>query len=136
MKTVLALLLAGALMAATQPAAALEVDFSTVLTDQDGKPYQECLKLDASKSPPFCEHLVNQTLARLVVQSLNKPDPTMGAKDLTTRGKLAIRLNAGGKQEVDTDDVRLIRDAIERNGITPVGMVRVLELLDPAALKK
>ncbi len=125
-----------ALSVAAFGARATEIDFSKVLVDLEGLPFSDCRKVDVTKVPPFCEKLVDLTLGGLSTQALNSPEQNLTPEQQTVRGMLAIRLNAGGTIDVTADEIKLIKDLIMKRSLPPVAVVRAMEVLDPASLKR
>lgn len=126
-----------AFIATSAPARAAEVDLSTLVMDASGKPFQRCTAYVPASAPPQCAASVDQTLGALLTTAFDRPpDPGLTIMQQAQRGALALRLAAGGTIDLSVDDVKVIEAQLEKLGMNPVAMVRVLTVIDPAALKK
>lgn len=126
---------AAAMVMTTIPALAVEVDFSTVLKDLDGKPFTDCAKYDSAAQPPKCEQMVDVTLGRLAESALARPEQGLANDELIRRGLLARDIHRQPKQNLTADDVKTIKDLISKIGYSPVLVVAAFEILDPQSVK-
>lgn len=121
---------------AINPAPAAEVDLATVIRNQDGEPFTDCRKWDQSKSPSFCEREVQQTVGAMIVAALNTPEQGLGYDEQVRRGLLALRVSGAKSIDFGVDDLKLVKDLLAKRGYIPIALVRAMEVLDPASLKK
>lgn len=139
---VLAACLATACLATPARAIDVSVKFSTVLKDAEGRDFRDCRRWDATKSPPFCEQELSTSLGWLAVSALSAPDKDLNLADSTRRGLLALRISdaisrpGDGELVVTDEEVKTIKDLLVKRSTPPVALVRALEILDPASLKR
>ena len=116
-------------------ASAAEIDFSTVMLNLGGKPYQDCNASDVKADPPKCIAYVDLTLGRMCANALNAGDRNLKLQDLVSRGLLAKKLFAGGKVTLGVDDIALIKTALGSSGYQPNSIAEAVAIIDPDSLK-
>lgn len=130
-KTILAL---AALFVIAAPAAAIEVNTGLVIKDPDGKPYQDCAKVDAQQK---CEALVDMTIGRAILMAVNVAEPNMAPADVIKRGMLARRVSGAiGKVDLTSEEVEMIKAAVMKRGFQPYAAIGIIEIIDPENLKR
>lgn len=98
---------------------AAEVNFGTVLIDQDDKPI-----MDGDKQ---------LTLGRAAMVALMSPQPdeqTLPADEKLRKGKLALKVYANGVLDLSVEDIALVKKYIGKTYGSLV-VVRAFPLLDP-----
>lgn len=127
------------------PAAAVEIDFATVLKDLDDAPYRFCIAAKPDK-PAECAEYVNHTIGFIAYLALNrapeKPAEVVAAQVLEARRAVLARKVYPGKNEkhivdLSASEVTLIFDAIaiSKQGLPTVETLLALELIDPVRVK-
>lgn len=135
MKRIAAAMFAVALVGSAAASAA-SIDFSAVLTDQDGNPISDCVRWDGAAQPPRCLAEVPMTLGRIAANGLNAQEPNLTPQQTVARGMLALRVyQAKGPIEIEAADVDLIKTMIVKAGYRPLVVVAAFKLLDPASVK-
>jgi hypothetical protein len=130
-------------MLAPTVAAAVEVDFATVLRDLESEPYRFCV---APKSERECGEWVNHTLGLIVFGALTrpseKPTDTLAAQAEEARRAVLARRIYPGKNEKHIVDLSgaeqtTIYDAVAagKQQLSPVEKLSVLELIDPVRVR-
>jgi hypothetical protein len=99
------------------------VDFTTVLLDQDDKPFTECVDTD-------CKSKVQITLGRVALRALSNPEQGMKPEDSVLRGDLALRVYKAKDVILTPEDTVLIKQCIAKL-FGPLIVVRSFQLLDP-----
>lgn len=127
-----------ALLLSTTLANAIEIDFATPLLDLDNKPYRDCVKPNITKTE--CDEWVNHTLGLIAYSALDRPEQGTSVIEQAKRAVLA-RMVYPGKNEkhvvdVSAAEITQMVEAVGKLGLRPVEVMRVIELLDPARLKK
>lgn len=109
---------------------AVAADFSSVITDPDGKPFPSCSdpKL-AECAKPFT--LGAAASAALLTQSLG--DERMTAEQKVSRAALALKVRDAGQLDLKAEDVAMIKDAVGK-AYQPLVVYRVFGLVDPASV--
>ncbi len=120
------------------PAHAVEIDFATVLLDLDGKPYRDCIKPNVTKTE--CDEWVGHSLGLIAYSALDKPEQGVSIIEQAKKAVLA-RMVYPGKHDphvvdVSAAEITMMVEAIGKLGLRPVEVMRAIELLDPARLKK
>lgn len=112
-----------------------KIDFTTVLLNLDGLPFEDCKK--ASKDGSKCEDgfSVPMTLGRMAANALSVPDRAITYADQTLRGRLSSQVIDGNAVELSVDDIKLIKDQIAKLGFNAVAVFHATQILDPASIK-
>jgi hypothetical protein len=117
------LLLATPVFAQTQG-----IDFTTVITDQDGQPYDDCPDKDCKGQHPF-------TLGLIVARALSNPEPGLDPVESLRRGKLALDLYKNKNVTLSPEDIVLIKQQVAKL-FNPIIVYRVFSLIDPNSVKR
>lgn len=111
-------------------------DFTVPLLNEDGKPYEKCLKMDPAQ-PGQCVDKQQITLGRFLFDALNVSEPGLTNEGIVSRGLLALKVRDA--KDLDLTDVQ--RDVAKaalfnstKSGNFPVAIVQALKVIDPAAL--
>ena len=114
-----------------------EIDFSTVLTDQDEQPIMDCKTLDKTDERK-CAEQAPLTLSRVAVGALLNPDPSIAANgtEQMRRWLLAKKLYKGGLIVIDDGERDLLKTQIARRQFPIAVMGRAWEILDPQSARK
>jgi hypothetical protein len=141
MKIAKALATIAAVITAT---AAHAIDFETLILNEDGKPYTNCVRFDAPKGdqaagPRVCAEEAQITLGQFVFDALNMPDQSVAATDVVARGSLALRIKSEKKFDLNDKERDLAKSvllaSVGKMGNRPVAVVQALRFIDPAAVK-
>jgi hypothetical protein len=122
------MMLAAALL--TTSAFAADVDFSAVLTDQDGATVIDCVGSDCAGKPPL-------TLGKVAMRALTasyQDEQSLAGEEKFKRGQLAEKVYAGGAVAISAEDTALIKRLIAK-GYGPLIVLKAWRLLDPATAK-
>ncbi len=131
-----AMLLAAFLTISAGVAAAIEIDFSTKLTDLDGKVYRDCVKPNRTNPADVtCDEWIEHTLGLIAYSALDRPEQGGNVLDHARRGALARQVYKGGKVDLTTKQIDQIIEQIGKMQLRPAELLQVIELLDPARLK-
>lgn len=112
------------------PAFAGEVDFSTILTNEDNAPIPDCTTTDCAGKPPL-------TLGRLAMHVLaaNFPDEqNLSGEEKFKRGELALRVYKGGKVNISVEEAALVKKLVAK-GYGPLIILKSWPMLDGATGK-
>lgn len=139
MKKLLAFALAASVWScAAAPAFAVEIDFATVLVDLDGKPYRDCLRPNITKTE--CDEWIEHTLGLIAYSALDRAEQGLSVIEQAKRAVLARMIYPGKNEkhvvDVSSSEITMMVEAIGKVGLRPVEVMRAIELLDPARLKK
>jgi hypothetical protein len=129
------------------PAAATEIDLSSVLMGADGKAFMDCDHVnDDSKSQEFgkCDKWVPLTMGRFAAGSVDRNDKDLKPADIVIRGSLARKIRAAmdpltgkpGKLDLDPRDIDLIHDQMAKSGLPPSVITQGFDLLMPPPATK
>jgi hypothetical protein len=123
------LILAAALFSTS--ALAVDVDFSAVITDQDGMPVIDC-----AGSPKDCEGKPPLTLGKVAMRALTasfEDERALTGEEKLKRGDLALRAYKSERSmQMTAEEVALVKRLIAK-GYGPLIVVRTWPLLDPAS---
>lgn len=122
------MMLAAALL--TTSAFAVDMDFSAVLTDQDGAPIIDCAGPDCASKPPL-------TLGKVAMRSLTasfEDERNLSGEEKFKRGQLAEKVYSGGSVALSAEDTALIKRLIAK-GYGPLIVLKAWRLLDPTSVK-
>lgn len=129
-------------IAAAAPARAAQINFGYVLTDQDGKTIQDCVKFKeanphvAATSAPECEKYVDVTVGRVVMSVLSVGVPNEDPSVTIRRNDLA-RLGYNNKPaDIDTGDIEMIKDALKKRGLPTLIAAQVYQQLSSKGMVK
>jgi hypothetical protein len=114
---------------------ARSINFATVITNEDGKPYVECTDPPTAESTdPACKAQHDLTLGIIAFRALSRPEQGVAAEDNLLRGNLALRVYKAGELSLSVEEIALIK---KRIGVVfaPVVVARCFPLLDPATAK-
>lgn len=117
------------------PARAAQVDFSTVLRTEEGKPFIDCQSWEGTPGQSKCEKTADMTLGSLARGGLNVPEQGLAADEFIRRGMLARAIFKQPKQDLSAEDIKMIKDVLVKRGYSPVLMLGAFELLDPLSVK-
>lgn len=139
MKKLLAFALAASVWSCVPaPAGAVEIDFATKLVDLDGKPYRDCVKPNVTKTE--CDEWIEHTLGLIAYSALDRAEQGTNVLEQAKRAVLARMVYPGKNTthvvDVSAAEITLMVEQIGKLGLRPVEVMRVIELLDPARLKK
>jgi hypothetical protein len=124
-------LLAMPVLAQTAPSsdAAKGFDFTQPILDADSS------KVALPQSDPKAEPKY-YTLGMLAAQALAQNDGKESAKEIVQRGELAIRVVDGKSVSLDSAEIGMIEAAMAKYTSNAVAVARVMEMIDPNAVKK
>lgn len=127
---ILALLVSPA-FAADEPR---RIDFSQVLIGKDGKPFNECVRLD-SVDRTKCVEEIDLTLGWISATALDQSKPGMPGAEKTKRGKLAYKVIDARESELDSKEISMIIDALDELNYRNTAIYAAKRALDPASVK-
>lgn len=100
-----------------------KIDFTTVLTDLDGKPIAD------KDAPPVT---LGDVTANALFASYRDEQPS--GQDKVKRWTLALRVHKAQAAELTADEIKLIKDLIGK-GYGPLIVGQAWQILDPASVK-
>lgn len=106
-----------------------KIDFTQVLTDPDGKPFTECIKLSEDKSK--CVDEKELTLGWVAMQSLNVIEQGINYSDSNKRGTLALKVYKSAGMELSEDEITLIKNQMPKR-YSPVVVAKAATILNSA----
>jgi hypothetical protein len=121
------------------------IDFSTKIVDQDNQPIRECGRAKED-DPRQCAEMISLTLGRLAMTALNQNEAGLKGEDFVKRMKLGFKVFDAKELELGIDEIKLIKDQIEKLGLPqrqygdvapykPLVIFRAEQLLDPVGTK-
>lgn len=120
-----------------------KIDFTTIITNQDGEALKECAQ---AKDPPLqaeCAVFTSITLGMLALRALTVQYPnesTVTGEDQIRRALLAEAIYKSASVTLDAKDTTLICDAIakfvNKTGQNMLITLRAWQIIDPARVKK
>lgn len=116
------LLLAPLLLA--QPSHAIEIDFSAVLMDLDGKPLLDGAETDKDRAPLTLGRVGGRALMGVFQEDAQKP-----GDQKRLRGDLGIRIYHGGKHDLTAEEIAQIKEYVGK-AFAPLVISRTYPLLD------
>lgn len=120
---------------------AYAADFTQAVENEDGKAFTRCTEFTptAPGIPPTCAHEVPTTLGQVIFDALNVPDQGLTNEGIVSRGLLALRVRDAKALELSDKERDVVKSslyaAVQRLGYRPVLVVKVLQVIDPPALK-
>jgi len=108
---------------------AKEIDFSELITDQDGVQIMDCAGVGCS-GPPLTLGIVS--LRALTAQF--DDDKNLSGEDKFKRGELALRVYKGGVIDLTAEDIATIKKLVAK-GYGPLIVVKAWMMLDPQSAK-
>lgn len=123
------------LLLLSTPIHAAEVDLDTILLGQDGKPKQECVKLNSADRTK-CDEEITVTLRWLsmIALDLTPPDEKLIYSEIVKRGRLADKLSLSGKVDLSIDDAKLLKDQIAKVNYSTLIRFQAIKLIDPTGV--
>lgn len=103
-----------------------EVDFGQTLKGMDGKP------LVQSKDVPYTT--LGDFVAQALLTQLPAETPPPSAQEKAKRYVLAIKVEKGGKIDLDADQVKMIKDVVGF-AFSPLIVGQIWLIVDPASVK-
>lgn len=103
------------------------VDFTTILTDEDDKPVNECA--EQGKEPRECKTFRAVTVGAIVLRALVAPESGLQPDESAKRGQLGLSLYKSTAAELTPEDVVLIKKQVSKN-FNPLLSIRVFRLID------
>jgi hypothetical protein len=120
------LVVAAVLASSSAMAQGRQIDFQTVMLDENDKPMMECI------DPQDCKDRRPLTLGIVAMRSLANPEQGLdGAKSLK-RGQLALRVYKAGPLSLPAEEIAEIKERITKM-YGPLVVARAFDILDPAA---
>jgi hypothetical protein len=126
-----AIIFSTAAFAADEPR---KINFTEVLTDQDGFVMTECADIPAPKSEDVCKVHRPITLGMLAMRALAAPEQGIAADESLKRGQLAISVYKSEGAQLTVEEIALIKKQIAKF-FGPLVVVKTFALLDPAQAK-
>lgn len=113
-----------------------KIDFSAVITDHDGRPYQECLEWQKPVTPQSeCSKSIELTLGQLALAGLVINDQGVSGAEQVKRQALGLRIFQAKDAELTSDEITLVREQIGKVHYRGIATLRAWKLLDPASVK-
>jgi len=106
-------------------AEAREINFSAIVTDQDGAPILDCVGAGCT-GPPLT---LGSAAMRALVATF-EDDKNLPGEEKFKRGELALRVYKGGTVDLSAEDVALIKKQMAK-GYGPIVVLRTWKLIDP-----
>lgn len=121
------------LLLLSTPIHAAEVDLDTILLAQDGKPKQECVRLNSADRTK-CDEEITITLGWLSKIALDLVEDKIPYSEIIKRGKLAEKISLSKKVDLGIDEIKLLRDQIAKVNYSTLIRFQAIKLIDPTGV--
>ena len=114
----------------------MKIDFDTVICDIEGQPIQipASMAVNADGQLPMDTMSLKKVCTTALTQSLEGDDKETTADKMLERDFLARRIHAGGKQELTSEDIVMLKERIfKRWKVVPQLASGSLAILEPCS---
>jgi|ERR1700676_173663 len=106
-----------------------KIDFSTVITNEDGKPFLDCMKFDDAGK---CAETIETTLGRLAATGLSERFPdekNFGRCRGCQARRASLRVHSAKEVELTVDEIEVIKDCIAKLNYRTTAVYQAWKLL-------